>query len=147
VKLRNLENGQIWFIVLLIISWGGDSAGYFAGRFLKRFFPYRLFPIVSPDKTWVGSISSMLISVVFVFLCDYIFDLKAGCNHLLIISVAGNIFSQLGDLFESFIKRTYKVKDSGFILPGHGGVLDKLDGVILTIPFFYWYLNNFLISG
>lgn len=143
-KVRLLPFGEKWFIIILLISWGGDVGGYFAGKYLKKIFPLKLFSIISPNKTWIGALGSIILSITVVFSCNYFFKLKIDFIHLFLIAFIGNIFSQIGDLFESFIKRTYKIKDSGTIIPGHGGLLDRIDGVLFVAPFLYWYLKLFI---
>lgn len=142
VRIRALPDGAKWMLVLLCVSWGSDTGAYFAGKYLKKYFPYRLFPIVSPNKTWVGSVIAVPSSILFAFIGDYILGLNAPAHHLFAISIIGNVFSQLGDLFESFIKRVHKIKDSGNLIPGHGGILDRIDGFIFAIPFLFWYLSR-----
>jgi phosphatidate cytidylyltransferase len=104
--------------------------------------PYRLFPIVSPNKTWIGAVGSITTALGMVFLGDYLMEMNIPWYHILAISIIGNGLAQIGDLFESFIKRVYKVKDSGSIIPGHGGVLDRFDGFFFATPFLYWYLEK-----
>lgn len=142
VKIRSFENGPYWLLILISFSWGGDTGAYFAGRFLKKYFPYRLFPVVSPNKTWIGAVGSILSAVGFTFLFVWILKMKVPVTHVLIISIFGNALAQLGDLFESFIKRVYKIKDSGSIVPGHGGILDRFDSFFFATPFLFWYLDN-----
>jgi len=120
--------GFVALIFVLLIVWVTDSGGYFAGRGIGG---PKLWPRVSPKKTWAGSIggfvASLAVAGVFAAL-----DLgKAG--PLLMISGILSVVSQLGDLFESAVKRRFGVKDSGQIIPGHGGLLDRLDGFVAAV--------------
>jgi phosphatidate cytidylyltransferase len=121
----------------LVITWVGDSVAYFVGRAIGR---HPLAPHLSPKKTWEGSIGSFFGSlIVAVFFTRW---LSASLPHLLAMAGCGNIAGQAGDLLESAYKRSAGIKDSGSLLPGHGGVLDRIDALILTIPvvWYYWIL-------
>ena len=129
VVLRlDAEKGFIALIFVLLIVWVTDSGGYFAGRGIGG---PKLWPRVSPKKTWAGAIggfaASLAVAAIFAAL-----DLgKAG--PLLMISGVLSVVSQLGDLFESAVKRRFGVKDSSQIIPGHGGLLDRLDGFVAAV--------------
>jgi phosphatidate cytidylyltransferase len=118
----------------LVIPWAGDTAAYFVGRAIGK---YRLAPVLSPKKTWEGTIASilgaLLVAVAFSRWLSVPFP------HLLGIAAAGNIAGQAGDLLESAYKRSAGVKDSGTLLPGHGGILDRIDALILAIPVVWYY--------
>jgi phosphatidate cytidylyltransferase len=143
IRLRGLGvDGPKLLLFALVITWVGDSAAYFAGRALGK---RHLAPVLSPNKTWEGAFASMfgalLVAVVFARF------LTIALPHLLIMAALGNVAGQAGDLLESAYKRSAGVKDSGSLLPGHGGVLDRIDALILTIPvvWYYWiwiYLPN-----
>jgi len=120
--------GFVALVFVLLIVWVTDSGGYFAGRGIGG---PKLWPRVSPKKTWAGAIggfaASLAVAAIFAAL-----DLgKAG--PLLMISGVLSVFSQLGDLFESAVKRRFGVKDSSQIIPGHGGLLDRLDGFVAVV--------------
>jgi phosphatidate cytidylyltransferase len=119
---------------VLVITWVGDTAAYFVGR---SFGKHKLAPVLSPNKSWEGTIASilgaLLVAVVFA---RYI---NIPLPHLLGMAACGNAAGQAGDLFESAFKRSAGVKDSGTLLPGHGGVLDRIDALILTIPVVWYY--------
>ena len=129
VLLRlDAAKGFVALVFVLVIVWVTDSGGYFAGRGIGG---PKLWPRVSPKKTWAGAIggfaASLAVAGVFAAL-----DLgKAG--PLLMISGALSVVSQLGDLFESAVKRRFGVKDSSQIIPGHGGLLDRLDGFVAAV--------------
>ena len=121
----------------LVIIWVGDSAAYFVGRLIGK---YKLAPHLSPKKTWEGTaasfVGSLLVAVAFARF------MTVPLHHLLGMASVGNVAGQVGDLLESAYKRSAGIKDSGSILPGHGGVLDRIDALILAIPvvWYYWIL-------
>lgn len=129
--------GPLLLLFALVIIWVSDSVAYFAGRAFGR---HPLAPHISPKKTWEGSIAgfagSLLVAVVFSRW------FTAPLPQLIGMAAAGNIAGQIGDLLESAYKRSVGVKDSGGLLPGHGGVLDRIDALILAIPvvWYYWIL-------
>jgi phosphatidate cytidylyltransferase len=132
------EYGPWLLLFALVITWAGDTAAYFAGR---AFGQHLLAPHLSPKKTWEGSLAGLAASIVVgVFLERW---LHAPLAFLIGMAVAGNIAGQVGDLLESAYKRSAGVKDSGAMLPGHGGVLDRIDALILAFPvvWYYWILT------
>lgn len=122
-----------WILYALGVVWSGDTGAYFAGRALGR---HKLHPKVSPKKTVEGAIGGILASVGGGFLMVAVLDLPLPALQTALFSAIGGALGQLGDLAESLIKRSFGVKDSGAILPGHGGMLDRVDGVIFAFPFF-----------
>lgn len=138
VRLHGLSpEGPRLLLFALVIIWVGDSVAYFVGRGLGK---HPLAPHLSPKKTWEGSIASFLGSL----LVGIVFTrwLSAPLPHLVVMAGLGNIAGQVGDLLESAYKRSAGVKDSGGLLPGHGGILDRIDALILAIPvvWYYWTL-------
>lgn len=132
-------NGHIWLFVALAIVWAADSGAYFAGRhFGGRWFAGRkLAPRISPNKTLEGLLgglaAGMLVAAVGALLAG------AGMAQLpgvLLVAIVTVLFSVVGDLFESLLKRHVGAKDSGDVIPGHGGVLDRIDGVLAALPIF-----------
>lgn len=121
---------------LLLMSWANDTGAYLVGsNFGKR----RLFERISPKKTWEGTIGGLLITVLLGFVLHLFFDELSLANWLTLSVIVG-IFGTLGDLVESMLKRSMKIKDSGTLLPGHGGLLDRFDGFIFVLPFVAAYL-------
>jgi phosphatidate cytidylyltransferase len=131
------EYGPWLLLFALVITWAGDTAAYFAGRALGQ---HPLAPHLSPKKTWEGSLASVTASIMVAVLFQR--WLHAPLGFLIGMAVAGNVAGQVGDLLESAYKRSAGVKDSGAILPGHGGVLDRIDALILAFPvvWYYWIL-------
>ncbi|MCB9231211.1 MAG: phosphatidate cytidylyltransferase [Bacteroidia bacterium] len=124
---------------ILFLTWMTDTAAYFGGRFMGK---HKLFERISPKKTWEGSITG----VVGVFGLATVFHIywPVGWNWFIVAGILA-VVSQLGDLVESMFKRSLDIKDSGSILPGHGGLLDRFDGLFLAIPILYIYqlLENY----
>jgi phosphatidate cytidylyltransferase len=135
VLIYSFENGHLWVLWLLFVNFANDTGSYYAGSFYGK---RHLAPNISPKKTYMGTIGGAIGSVFIGFLLCYLFFhsldkalLAIPCAVL--ISVAG----QVGDLFASALKRAAGVKDSGRILPGHGGMLDRIDGLLFSIPVLY----------
>ena len=120
------DQGLILMAYLLTVVWATDIAAYFTGR---RFGGPKLLPIVSPKKTWSGSLGGVAAAAVVGGLFGYSpvgFDVPAGVALAIVLSIV----AQAGDLFESWIKRRYRVKDSSRLIPGHGGFMDRVDGLV-----------------
>jgi phosphatidate cytidylyltransferase len=117
------------------ITWAGDTVAYFVG---SAFGKHLLAPKLSPNKTWEGSVAGMVGSLVVAYAFSYWIKIPLG--HLLAMGAIGNVAGQMGDLLESAYKRSAGVKDSGGLLPGHGGILDRIDALILCIPVIWYYL-------
>ncbi len=130
-----------WVLFAVALNWAGDGAAYYVGRWIGR---HRLAPAVSPAKTWEGSIASLAASVLFALL--YFPRLLPDVPLLVAVAVASaaNIAGQLGDLCESALKRGAGVKDSGNLLPGHGGWLDRVDSVLFALPVTYFLLTRLI---
>jgi phosphatidate cytidylyltransferase len=127
--------GPKLLLFALAITWAADTTAYFIGRAIGK---HPLAPHISPKKTWEGSIASMVGSLVVAY--AFSFWIRIPLPHLLIMAATGNIAGQMGDLLESAYKRSAGVKDSGGLLPGHGGILDRIDALILCIPVIWYYL-------
>jgi len=136
ILLRLLENGVYWILLVLIISIVGDTAGLYVGKYFGK---NKLSVLVSPGKTIEGTIGLVSGSVLGSLIFSYFFFRDVSCVHILIISFVGSIIGQLGDLCESAIKRNYGLKDASSLLPGHGGLLDRMDSLIFIAPFVYYY--------
>ena len=157
VQLRQQWAGAFWILYLLLVVWAGDIFAYFVGRGLGRHLMARR---ISPKKTWEGAaaslaaslvvgillfnhalqISSFLLRVGLIQRRDGLFGLeKPEMWPIILLTIALNIAAQLGDLVESLIKRGAGVKDSGTILPGHGGMLDRIDALLFAAPVLWYY--------
>ncbi len=136
VRLHGLPTyGPRLLLFALAITWAADTTAYFVGRALGK---HPLAPHISPKKTWEGSVGGLLGSLLIAWAAHYF--LPIAIPHLLAMATLGNIAGQMGDLLESAYKRSAGVKDSGSLLPGHGGVLDRIDALILCIPVTWYYL-------
>jgi phosphatidate cytidylyltransferase len=127
-----------WLLFALALMWIGDTAAYYGGRAFGR---HKMAPHVSPGKTWEGGAASLIGSVVFGILFLHYLMADVSVAWAAALSVAGNIAGQIGDLAESALKRGAGVKDSGAMLPGHGGWLDRVDSALFTLPVVYWMLT------
>ena len=132
------QNPYFLFFVL-VLNWVGDIAGYYAGRAVGL---HKLAPRISPAKSWEGTIASLAASVVFGLLYLGNVAPSVSWSHRILLSAAGNAAGQLGDLSESALKRGAGVKDSGTLLPGHGGWLDRVDSTLFTLPVIYFLLSQ-----
>ena len=124
-------------LIVLIIAWVADTGGYFAGRFLGK---SKLYEAVSPKKTWAGAYGGIAGSVLGIVILKLFFATWLTWVDVFALAIPGGILGQLGDLAESLIKRSVGVKDSGSLLPGHGGILDRIDAVLFIAPYVYGYL-------
>jgi phosphatidate cytidylyltransferase len=138
-KLKLIDPRQAGDTVLLVlvVAWLADTGGYFAGRFLGN---AKLYEAVSPKKTWAGAWGGIAGSVIGVAALKLVTARYLTWLDVALIAVPGGILGQLGDLTESLIKRSVGVKDSGALLPGHGGLLDRIDAVLFIAPYVYGYL-------
>jgi phosphatidate cytidylyltransferase len=157
VQLREQWSGAFLLLYLLLLVWAGDIFAYFVGRSLGR---HLMSPRISPKKTWEGALASLLASLVVGMLLDnyalpvstallnlHLIERRDGFFALqkpplwptLLLSATINIAAQLGDLVESLIKRGAGVKDSGALLPGHGGMLDRIDALLFAAPVLWYY--------
>lgn len=128
----------VWFI--FITAWASDTAAYFTGRFFGK---HKLCPNLSPKKTIEGSIGGILGSVIACLAFSVVFNIT-DLKFILTVAIFGSIFGQIGDLVASKIKRTTQIKDYGKIMPGHGGVVDRFDSILLTAPLTYFLFTLFI---
>lgn len=140
VMLRQTAYGVQWLVVLMLIVMSNDSLAYYSGRALGK---HRLYPLVSPNKSVEGAIGGVVGSILGTLLARCTFFPQLSLTDALLTAVFIGILGQTGDLFESLLKRSFGVKDSGTIFPGHGGVLDRLDSIIFAAPATYYYATYF----
>ena len=120
-----------------LMLWTNDTGAYLAGRFFGK---HKLFERISPKKTWEGSIGGGLLTIGVAFILSIYFSNLDQTNWI-VLAIFVTVFGGLGDLVESMLKRSLNIKDSGNLLPGHGGILDRFDGLLLSVPFIYSYLH------
>lgn len=125
LTLRNSDNGLAAVLVLFAVVWATDTGAFFAGRLIGG---ERLWPAVSPNKTWAGAIGGLVVGVIAGLIAAPLLNVSLNLPLVLIILLL-SIASQAGDLFESAIKRWFGAKDSGSIVPGHGGLMDRVDSL------------------
>ncbi|MFQ5485085.1 MAG: phosphatidate cytidylyltransferase [Desulfobacterales bacterium] len=144
VLIRNSSSGMIWIFFILCIVFAGDTGAYYIGSYFGR---HKLCPSVSPGKTVEGSIGGLAINLCAGALFKWYFlpSLPWGLSILLFFSIG--IAAQIGDLFESTLKRVANVKDSGVAFPGHGGMLDRIDALIFAAPVTYFFKTYILINS
>ena len=121
---------------LLVLTWVNDTGAYLTGSLIGR---TPLFPRISPNKTWEGSSGGVVFTLIFGYLLSLVFD-EIPVSQWLGLALIVSIFGGLGDLVESMLKRSVNVKDSGDLLPGHGGLLDRFDAFIFVVPFAAAYI-------
>lgn len=138
IWLRALDHGPGLVLFVIATVMASDAGGYFAGRSFGR---RKLWPSVSPNKTVEGALGSVASSVVIGSIFQAAFVGRFGLVESLAVTAVISFLGQLGDLAESMIKRAYDAKDSGWILPGHGGVLDRTDSMVLPIVFTFYYAS------
>ncbi|MGQ9826743.1 MAG: phosphatidate cytidylyltransferase [Roseiflexus sp.] len=128
------QPGAAWIALVLMTTWGQDVFAYFVG---KRLGHRRMAPSLSPRKTWEGAIGGMVGALLGAFLALTLFGLPLSLWTTALIGVAVGVVGPIGDLSESFIKRQAGLKDAGTLIPGHGGVLDRIDSLLFTAPTVY----------
>jgi phosphatidate cytidylyltransferase len=141
--IRGLEKGIAWTFLTFILVWATDTFAYLIGRALGR---HPLAPLVSPKKTIEGSIGGLFFCVLSAFIA---WKLIGGppLNYYLGLSLIVGTSAQIGDLFESALKRSVNIKDSGNLIPGHGGILDRFDSLLFVVPLVYYWAVLSGIAG
>jgi phosphatidate cytidylyltransferase len=134
--LRGLPHGIQWILLLLVIVMAGDSGAYFVGSGYGR---RKLYPVVSPNKSVEGAAGGVVGSVAGAIIARFLFFPELTMVDAVVTALLLGIIGQLGDLFESLLKRSFGVKDSGAIVPGHGGILDRLDSILFAAPAAFYY--------
>lgn len=129
--LLNLPKGEIWFVTMLCVIFSGDTCAYLSGMMWGK---EKMFPMISPKKTWVGSVGGLFGSGLAGAISGYFFLTEYPLLGIIVFSMLSGAVGQLGDIFESLLKRIANIKDSGSIMPGHGGVLDRVDAVLFGSP-------------
>ena len=127
--------GLEFVVFVLLVVWTTDSGAYFVGR---KFGEKKLWPEISPKKTVEGFIGGIVIAVLFAIAMQLIYPFASNYMQLILVTIVASIVGQMGDLVESAIKRHYGVKDSGNILPGHGGILDRFDSLLFVVPLLHF---------
>ncbi len=141
ILIRNIDNGMFLLGSVLIVSAFNDISAYLVGKF---FGVRKAFPNVSPNKTFEGSFAGIIFSIILTALLFKYFGFAISIIQSMFVGLIISFLGIIGDLFESYIKRKSKIKDTGKLLPGHGGILDRIDSLIFILPFFY-LISKYLI--
>jgi phosphatidate cytidylyltransferase len=144
ILINKLPQGALWILLLFATVWVGDTFAFLIGSWWGT---HKLSPLISPHKTIEGFFACFVGAILTVFSCRAVFLTSISAFDALLIAVGIALFGQWGDLSESMIKRGARVKDSGTIIPGHGGMLDRLDSFFFSTPFLYYYLLYRLAIG
>lgn len=140
VQLRLTPFGIDWLLVIMLIVMTNDTAAYYTG---SAFGKHRLYPLVSPKKSIEGAVGGLIGSLGGTLLAKFTFFSHLTFTDAVLTALVVGAVGQAGDLFESLLKRSFGVKDSGTIIPGHGGVLDRMDSILFAAPITYYYVLFF----
>lgn len=135
-----ISAGAAYLWLAFVGTWASDTFAYFVGTYLGK---HKLCPAISPGKTIEGAVGGMVGSILVIILLGKLFNLPV--HHSAIMGILVGIVAPIGDLVESAIKRFAGVKDSGNILPGHGGILDRFDSILFAVPAIYYYMHIFVL--
>lgn len=138
LRVLRLDSGASWIMLGLLVTFASDTLAYFTGRAWGR---HRLAPYISPSKSWEGALGGLLGAVLVGALLAPLLGLPITLWQGAVIGGIGSIAGQIGDLAESLLKRQAGIKDSGNLIPGHGGILDRADSLLFTIPVIYYLLH------
>jgi phosphatidate cytidylyltransferase len=133
------DDGGSWVYIALTCTWFSDTGAYFAGRFIGPAWPVKLYESVSPKKTVIGGIGGLVGSFGALALAKLWYLPTLSWLDCVLVSIPANFLGQTGDLCESLLKRSVGVKDSGALLPGHCGMLDRIDALLFSAPYIYCY--------
>jgi phosphatidate cytidylyltransferase len=139
IEIVKLPKGEHWFLFMLLVVFSGDTAAYFGGRFFGK---RKLMPLISPNKTWEGAAAGVLGSCLAGSLHLTLAMPEVPSYRIGLFCLVCGFTAQSGDLIMSLVKRVAHVKDSGGIMPGHGGILDRLDGILISCPLVYAFALN-----
>jgi phosphatidate cytidylyltransferase len=138
LKKRGPDGGA-WVYITLTVTWFGDTGAYFAGRFIGPAWPVKLYESVSPKKTIIGALGGLAGSFGAMVLAKLWYLPSLAWTDCALVALPAGALGQMGDLCESMLKRSVGVKDSGTLLPGHGGMLDRIDALLFSVPYIYCY--------
>ena len=142
IALRLLPDGMWWLLMAILITWSNDTLAYFTGVTIGK---HKLWPRLSPKKSWEGTIGGFIGAALAGGLVAMLSSLTISFGLGALIGFAGGILALFGDLSISMVKRQVGVKDSGHLIPGHGGMLDRLDSVLFVVPFVYLVVNYWVL--
>ena len=137
IPLRDLEGGREWVLFVVLVTFAADTAAFFIGRAWGR---HSLAPKISSGKTWEGAVGGFLGAIAASLILTLLLNLSIPYWQSVVLGALIGIFAPLGDLAESMLKRSTGLKDSGTLIPGHGGILDRLDSILFTVVIVYYYV-------
>ncbi len=140
----HIAPGAAWVYTVMAITWFEDAAAYFVGRTFGR---HRMAPIISPNKSWEGAAAGFAAAIVAALLCVPLLGRPISATQAVGLGMAGGVAGPVGDIVESLIKRRIGLKDMGTIVPGHGGILDRVDSLLFSAPVIYYLILIFTGSG
>jgi phosphatidate cytidylyltransferase len=143
VLIYGLPRGQWWVLFILAVIFAGDTGSFYVGRSAGKHKLSR----ISPGKTWEGAIGGLLSNIAAGGIYGYLFFPSFSVVSVMLLAIALGISGQIGDLTESMLKRISKAKESGTVLPGHGGLLDRIDSLLFSIPILFLYLGYVSLAG
>jgi len=135
--IRNMAEGRAWVLFLIATVWAGDISAFLSGSLFGR---HKLYPKISPKKTYEGLLGAIIGSIIVALAFALLFLPQSKKGVFVLLAIGLGILGQLGDFTESMLKRSAHVKDSGSLIPGHGGMLDRLDSFLFTAPFLHYSL-------
>jgi phosphatidate cytidylyltransferase len=138
--IRNMAEGREWVLLLIVTVWAGDIFAFLSGSLFGK---HKLYPKISPNKTYEGLGGGIVGSILVALLYSHFFIPRMSMGLCVLLAIGLTVLGQLGDFTESMLKRSAQVKDSGSLIPGHGGMLDRMDSFLFSAPFFYYSLLYF----
>jgi phosphatidate cytidylyltransferase len=137
LSVLSIPSGAAWVYLVLVVTWFADTMAFFVGRTWGR---HRMAPVLSPKKSWEGAVGGFVAAVLASMLVVAALGLPLGYIEAALIGAVGGVVGQVGDLVESLLKRQIGLKDIGHLIPGHGGMLDRLDSMLFTAPVLYYLI-------
>lgn len=139
LKIEMFDQRLVIILLAFILTWCTDMGGYFFG---KKWGKHKMTPVLSPNKTWEGAVGGIFLCILAAFIFFRIIPYyQCPYGYIFLLGFLSSIMAQFGDLFASSIKRYFGVKDAGYIIPGHGGVLDRFDSFMLVLPVVYYFFT------
>lgn len=135
--IRSQPEGLQWVVLVCLVTFATDTAAFVIGNSIGR---KKLAPTVSPNKTWEGAIAGLVAATIVMLVLRYAFEIMISVNLTILLGIIISVTGLLGDLLESKLKRIANVKDSGNLIPGHGGILDRIDSIVPNIVLVYYLL-------
>jgi len=139
--IRNMAEGRVWVLLLIVTVWAGDIFAFLGGSLFGR---HKLYPKISPNKTYEGLAGGIVGSILVALVYSIFFIPRMDVGLCILLAIGLAVLGQLGDFTESMLKRSAQVKDSGSLIPGHGGMLDRMDSFLFSAPFLHYFLLYFL---